>query len=175
MGGGYVYNFPQPVAPGQTIDVPLVLTAPTTDGTYESQWMFQTPDGITFGVGDYSVPFTAKIVVSSAKKPDYGITTVDYRVVRDPASGCPANVWYTVYATITTSGPIVFTYYWAQWDGNDGNPKTMKFESAGSKTVSRDESFHLGSSTTHDKWMQIIVVDPLHQEFDRAMFEYTCK
>src|SRR5512143_3726509 len=36
MGGGYVYNFPQQALPGDTVDVPLVLTAPSADGTYKS-------------------------------------------------------------------------------------------------------------------------------------------
>lgn len=175
LGGAYVYNFPQSATPGQSMDVPLVLTAPSENGTYKSSWMFQTPDGITFGVGQYSQPFYTEIVVSDAKNPNYGIASVEYEIVRDPAAGCPANVFYTVTAKITTTGPFEFSYYWAQSDGNNSNPKTMKFDSASSKTVSREWSFHLGSSTTHDKWMQIIVVDPIAHEYDRAVFRYECQ
>src|SRR5574339_442298 len=43
MGGGYVYNFPQQALPGDTVTVPLVLTAPTADGSYKSSWKLQTP------------------------------------------------------------------------------------------------------------------------------------
>ena len=174
LGGAYVYNFPQSAIPGQTMDVPLVLTAPSANGTYKSSWMFQTPDGINFGVGQYSQPFYTEIVVSDSSKPGYGVASVEYEIVRDPAAGCPANVFYTVNARITTTGPLEFTYYWAQSDGNDSNPKTLKFTAAGSQTVSRSWSFHLGSSTTNDKWMQIIGVDPA-RAYDKAVFRYECK
>ena len=51
MGGGYVYNFPQSVPPGNVVEIPLLLTAPLTDGQHVSEWKFKTPDGILFGVG----------------------------------------------------------------------------------------------------------------------------
>ncbi len=176
LGGAYVYNFPQAAIPGQTVDLPLVFTAPATNGTYKSSWMFQAPDGTTFGVGEYSQPFYAEIVVSDDKKPDYGILSVDYKIVRDPASGCPANVIYTVYATITASGPYEIQYSWAQSDENNGGSKTMAFSAAGSQTISREWKLHLGSSTAHDRWMKIIVIDPFYREYDPpATFSYTCK
>jgi hypothetical protein len=174
MGGGYEYNFPQSAAPGQTVDVPIMFTAPAVDGTYESQWMLKTPDGITFGVGDYSVPITAKIVVSASAKPGYGITSVTYQIVRDPAAGCTANVNHIVSATITVSGPLEFKYRWMQSDGNNSGPKTIKFDSAGSITLEREWKLHLGSAT-NDRWMQIVVVEPFTQEYDKAVFSYTCK
>jgi hypothetical protein len=173
LGGAYVYNFPQSAIPGQTMDVPLIFTAPSTNGTYKSSWMFQTPDGINFGVGQYSQPVYTEIVVSNSNNPKFGILSVDYQIERDPAVGCPANVFYTIYATISVSGPMEVQYYWKQSDGNDSNPKIMKFTAAGSQTISREWSFHLGSSTTHDKWMQIVTVDPFH-EYDRAVFRYDC-
>jgi len=173
LGGGFVYNFPQSAIPGQIIDVPLVLTAPAASGTYKSSWMFQTPDGANFGVGQYSQPIYTEIVVSDANNPKYGVLSVDYQIERDPVAGCPANVFYTVYATISVSGPMEVQYYWRQSDGNDSNPKIMKFTKAGSQTISREWSFHLGSSTTHDKWMQIVTVDPFH-EYEKAVFRYDC-
>ncbi|MBI5841186.1 MAG: hypothetical protein HZB19_13900 [Chloroflexi bacterium] len=175
MGGAYVYNFPQPASPGQTVDVPLVLIAPAVNGTYQSSWMLQAPDGTNFGVGQYSQPFYTEIVVSDAKKPAYGVLSVDYKITREPPSGCPANVLYTVYATITASGPVEVKYYWAQSDQNDSNPKTLKFEAAGSQTLSRQWQIHLGSSTGHDRWMQIVVLEPVYQEYETAVFSYTCK
>lgn len=44
-------NIPYYVAPGNTVDVSIRLTAPTYGGTVTGQWMLQSPDGTLFGVG----------------------------------------------------------------------------------------------------------------------------
>ena len=47
----YNVYIPYYVAPGNTVDVSVRLTAPTYGGTVSGQWMLQAPDGTTFGVG----------------------------------------------------------------------------------------------------------------------------
>lgn len=173
LGGGYVYNLPQAVDPGQTVPISLFLTAPKDDAAYTSKWMLQTPDSVEFGVGEYSAPFTAEIVVSSSDKPNYAITSVEYSVVRDPAVGCPANVNHIVYATFTSNGPIEFSYSWLQSDGNDSDPKILKMTAAGKLTISREWKLHLGS-TPGTKWMSIVIVEPVYHEYPRAEFDYLC-
>ncbi|MDA8114203.1 MAG: NBR1-Ig-like domain-containing protein [Acidithiobacillus sp.] len=173
MGGGYVYNFPQQALPGDTVAVPLVLTAPAQDGTYRSSWKLQTPGGASFGVG-YDSPFWVDIVVSSSDKIDYGVTSVTYEVVRDPAAGCPANVFYTIYATISVNGPITIVYNWAKSDGTTENKKTLKFTEAGSQTVQMQWSLHLGSAT-NERWARIFTISPTQQDYDKATFLYDCK
>jgi hypothetical protein len=42
------------VSPGQTVDVSVNLTAPTTSGTYTGYWRFRDPNGIYFGIGGSS-------------------------------------------------------------------------------------------------------------------------
>jgi len=178
MGGAYIYNFPQPAAPGQTVDVPLVLTAPATDGIYKGYWKIQSPWGGIFGVGDYDSAFWVQIVVGtgggSGTAAAYGITSVTYDVTRDPTSGCPTNVFYTVTAYITVNGPITIKYVWKQSDGNSDNGKgTLTFTEAGSKAVSRTWSLHLGAAT-NTRWMQIVVTSPTYTEYGKATFDYTC-
>jgi len=172
MGGGYVYNFPQSVLPGNVVEIPLLLTAPLTDGQHVSEWKFKTPDGTLFGVGEYSVPISAVIEVSSDANPDYGIVSVDYTVSRDPQYGCPANVWYTVTATITTNGPLEFTYYWAQWDGNDSNTKTVEVKEAGTTTLSRQDARGLATNPG-EKWMQLVFTDPAFPTV-KAFYYHNC-
>ncbi len=174
LGGAYYYNFPQQAPPGLTVDVPLALVAPATNGNYESYWMLKAPDGTTFGVGEYSQPFYAKIVVSDAAKPGYGITALTYDIVRDPPTGCPRNILYTVNATITVSGPYEFSYYWAQSDGNDSNVKTITMTKAGSQTVSREWKVGITDSQ-NDRWMRIIITDPVYFEYDKAIWSFPCK
>ncbi len=173
MGGGYVYNFPQQALPGDIVDVPLVLTAPATDGNYKSYWKLQTPGGTTFGVG-YDSPFWVDINVNSSTKVEYGVTGVTYEVVREPATGCPANVFYTIYATITVNGPVSVTYNWRKSDGATEDKRTVKFTESGSKTVSMVWSIHYGS-TNNERWAQLFTVAPVQQDYGKATFLYDCK
>ena len=52
------------VAPGQSVDVSVNLTAPATTGTYTGYWRFRDPNGIYFGIGGSS-PWVVKIKVVS--------------------------------------------------------------------------------------------------------------
>ncbi len=179
MGGAYIYNFPQPAQPDETVDVPIVLTAPQQNGTYKGDWQLQSPWGGTFGVGQYNSPFWVSIVVGSGTPANnktatvYDVTAVTYNVVRDPVAGCPTNVTYTVNATIATNGPVTVNYMWVQSDGNNDKNNTLVFTDAGTKTVSREWKLHLGSAT-NTRWMQIIITSPTYQEYGKATFDYTC-
>jgi hypothetical protein len=161
------------VAPGEKKNISIYLKAPDAEGQTTGYWSIQTPWNAVFGVGPSSDPFYVQVVVSNDKKPKYGITSVTYRLTRDPESGCPTNVLYTVYATITTNGPYEFTYFWDQNDGNESGPKPMTFDAAGSKTISRTWMIGKGDSP-NPRWMQIIVTDPVRQEYDRFVFENNC-
>lgn len=173
LGGAYNYNLPQAVGPGQTLPISLLLTAPQADATYTSKWMLQSPDGGEFGVGQYNAPFYAEIAVSSASKPNYGVTSVEYEMVRDPATGCPANVNYTAYATVTTNGPVELRYYWTQSDGNDSNPKTIKITSATTSTLSREWKLHIATDTG-TRWMALVITNPEYREYPHVEFTKTC-
>lgn len=173
MGGLTSYPLPEDVAPGQTKNISIYLKAPDTDGTYTGFWLIQTPWNTYLGVGQTNEPFYVQVAVSTDKKLNYGITGVTYKIVRDPETGCPTNVRYTVYATITTDGPYDFEYYWDQSDGNESGTKTLEFTAAGSITISREWLVGKGDSP-NPRWMQIIVTAPKRTEYERAVFLNTC-
>jgi hypothetical protein len=55
------------VAPGQTIDISVDLTAPTTAGTYQGNWKLRNKQGAWFGIGPGgSSPFWVRIVVAGS-------------------------------------------------------------------------------------------------------------
>jgi len=172
MGGLASYPLPEEVAPGETKDISIYLKAPEQAGTFAGYWLIQTPWNTYFGVGE-SIPFYVQIVVSTASTLKYGITSVTYTIERNPATGCPTNVVYTVKATIITNGPFVFDYYWDQSDGNKSRINTLKFTAAGSKTLSRDWMVGKGDSP-NPRWMQIIVTSPKLHEYDQAVFLNNC-
>jgi hypothetical protein len=176
IGGAYSYNLPGYAAPGETLDIPVVFTAPDADGEYTGYWKIQSPWGTSFGVGQYDQPFYAKIVVSSDKKPGYGITSVSYQIVRDPEAGCQTiNTRYTFYATITVNGPLtVKSQFYKSDDTYDNNP-TLEFEEAGSKTVSTEWLFRKGV-VAKDRYVQLVVTSPKPvTTYDKAVFYFDCK
>lgn len=173
LGGLTSYPFPQLVAPGEIKDVSIYLRAPDTEGDTIGYWQIQTPWNTYFGIGITNEPFYVQVAVSNAAKPRYGIISVTYELIRAPATGCPTNVRYTVYATITTNGPYEFEYYWDQKDGNESGIKAMEFDAAGSKTVSREWMVGKGDNP-EPRWMQIIVVSPVSRDYEKLVFENNC-
>lgn len=175
LGGAYVYNLPLVTGPGQNTDISIQLYTPKEDGTYKGEWKLQTPDGINFGVGQYSEAFYAEIVVNAAaEEEDYKIVSVTYRLVRDPLAGCATNVIYTVYATITVNGPIDVRMQWRHNDGWTSSKIRLSFDGAGSQELTDRWGIHLGSSPG-DKWIQMTQVDPGFVEFDKVPFSYLCQ
>ena len=51
MGGPDAAVIPTSVAPGQTVDITISLTSPTTAGTYRGYWKLKNNNNIPFGIG----------------------------------------------------------------------------------------------------------------------------
>jgi hypothetical protein len=167
------YSLPEAVAPNNNTNISIFLRAPATEGTFTGYWKILTPWGVYFGVGPGSDPFYVQIATTSDRRPKYGITSVTYNVVREPETGCPTNVRYTVYATITTNGPYEFEYYWDQSDGNESAKKTLVFTQAESRTLSREWMIGKGDSP-NPRWIMIIVTVPIYQEYSKAVILNNC-
>jgi hypothetical protein len=78
--------------------------------------------------------------------------------VREPDTGCPANVWYYAYATVITNGPVEFKYYWKQSDGHDVKyPDIIKITAAGfTELPAHSWKFHIADSPG-PKWMMLVI------------------
>jgi len=65
MGGAASSALPAAVAPGQTVDVSVYLTAPSASGPHEGSWMLRNPSGGFFGIGASGTsPFWVRVNVS---------------------------------------------------------------------------------------------------------------
>lgn len=79
LGGPDSVPMPKTVVPGDTVDVSVNLTAPSTAGSYRGFWKFQNPSGIRFGLGAAGVQaWWVDIRVSgttTGKNFDFGTST----------------------------------------------------------------------------------------------------
>ena len=65
MGVNYAANLPAVVAPGETVEVSVDLTAPTALGVYQSNWKLRSPNGSVFGTSNSdNDAIWVKIIVS---------------------------------------------------------------------------------------------------------------
>ncbi len=66
MGGPSGVALPGSVAPGQTVDLSVSLTAPSSPGTYRGNWKLRNAYGNTFGIGvNANVAFWVEVKVLS--------------------------------------------------------------------------------------------------------------
>src|ERR1700690_1856709 len=66
MGATTSVGFPKTVLPGQTVDLTVTLTAPTTGGTFRGFWQLKNSAGALFGIGvSHANPFWVEIKVTT--------------------------------------------------------------------------------------------------------------
>ena len=67
MGAPASVNFPHNVAPGDTVDLSVSMTAPSSAGHYFSYWKLRNASGVIFGIGSTANrAFWAEIYVDSS-------------------------------------------------------------------------------------------------------------
>jgi hypothetical protein len=177
MGGATVYDFPQIALPGDTVDVPVVLTAPLTGGSYRGNWKIQSPWGQIFGDHDSGNPFWVDIVVGSGTPENaktatvFGITNVTYTIERRCTT---ANTFWHIYVNLTSNGPVDAIFNVTQSDGNGKRKINLSFTSATTQTYDYGEwSQHLGSSE-NPRWVQATVTSPSYFEWPQSSAFYLC-
>ena len=108
MGAPSSLQLPVNVAPGQTVDLSLNMTAPSADGAYRGYWIFQNANGALFGVGPLANdPWFVDILVSNATvtpSPTFTPSSTPETNTLTPtqSSGTPTD---TPIPSITPGGP----------------------------------------------------------------------
>ena len=153
MGGNATQALTTTVNPGQTVDISINLKAPATPGSYIGNWKLRNTAGVTFAT------FYVEIKVGGSGT--FAVTGVNMSV----SGGC-GN--FMIKADITTNGAGTVTYWWVRSDGatdTEVHPELV-FDSAGTKSVTTTWS----TTASGDKWMDIYIDRPNHQQFGRANF-----
>ncbi|MCE7918335.1 MAG: hypothetical protein DCC59_14465 [Chloroflexi bacterium] len=95
MGGPESALIPASVAPGQTVDITLQLTSPTTAGTYRGYWKLKSSTGAPFGIGSAGTKsFWVEIKVSgTGTVPTTPVTPGTPITPGTPATAIPGTVY----------------------------------------------------------------------------------
>ncbi len=99
----------QTVAPGQTVDLSVDLTAPHDPGTYRANFKLHSPDGQVFGLGEANAPFYVEIRVA-AQKPDLVVQSIAF----DPATPVEGQ-GFTVAITVANRGNAASGTFGISW------------------------------------------------------------
>lgn len=94
MGGPDSALIPTTVAPGQTVDITLNLTSPTTAGTYRGYWKLKNNTGVPFGIGSAGTKsFWVEIKVTGTGINPNTVTPGTPTTPSTPATAIPGTVY----------------------------------------------------------------------------------
>jgi Ig-like domain from next to BRCA1 gene len=92
MNGLSLIPLSKTVAPGGTIDVSVILVAPSSPGTYQGSWELRSASGILFGVGPKAdKPFFVNIKVSSPP-PAFAVFPYVYCIIPTWREKCQTKI-----------------------------------------------------------------------------------
>ena len=149
------------VAPGETVDIGVDMTAPASAGTYQGYWKLVDDNGENL--------INSVWVKIKVKSEPFAVTSVNLAVIPPGFVGpCPFPFQFT--AEITSSGPGTVTYFWESSIFGPYDHASLNFAAAGTKTVSTTEPPFF--SGLH--WMKIYIDDPNHQYFGPVNYTLNC-
>ncbi len=164
MNGPAVQALTGNINSGQTVDVSVGLTAPSSNGTYTGNWGLRNASGVIFA------HFYVQIKVGGGGGP-FAVIHVTYTFSTWSDSGhtnCPR-----VTASITTNESGTVTYHWTRSDGASIPTNTLSFGSAGTQSINYDWALgHVWNGTT--SWVGIYIDSPNHQDFGHQTFTTAC-
>jgi len=149
------------VAPGETVDIGVNMTAPASAGTYQGNWKLVDDNGDNL--------INNVFVKIKVKSEPFAVTSVNLTAIPPSFMGpCPFTFAFT--AVITTNGPGMVSYYWKRSDGTEYGHGSIDFGSAGTQTVGISSITPVAGM----HWMKIYIDEPNHQFFGPVNFQLVC-
>jgi len=155
------------INPGATYEVSVTFTAPVTAGKHIANFMIETDNGYTFGLGPSAgEPWSIRITTETV----FAVTAASLSASANPYSGtCPATI--NLVPSITVNGSGTVTYY-IKTSAGTSDTYSLTFSDTGTKTgttVSWPVDASTGTLTAH-----IYVDSPNHQDFAEISIPVTC-
>jgi hypothetical protein len=159
MGGPSSISFKNTINPGESVTLSVNLKAPGSDGTYTGTWKIEANDGERFG------NYWATIVVGGEEsETDFAVTSVDFSSSDQMKVGfCPQL--FNLQAEITVNGKGTVKYHWGINNGYESGVETLKFDSAGTKTVILSRNFSCIGTSTCSYLVELYIDSPNNQKF----------
>lgn len=171
MGGPDFINLPHVVAPGQTIDLSLNLTAPSSNGSYQGYWKFQDQTGVQFGVGS-TAQKSIWVQINVGPTPVvFNVTSVKLYTDEKKVTACTYTFVFT--ADIKTNGPGDLVFYWMHGDSK-AQKREVAYGSAGTKTFTHDWSVSVTAGKSKKFKLSLFVENPNNQTFGPLEVQLTC-
>jgi hypothetical protein len=170
LGAPSSFNMPGYVNPGQTVDISVDMTAPTNQGTYQSYWKIEDPNGNFFSVGPNAADFDVQIIVGNTQA-NFEVRHVFMSVDNTSITAeCPPGYSFTITADIWTNGTGDVVYHWEFSDGRKSDDSTLHFDNTRHMTVST--TFDAKETGTY--WAVIHATQPNDTTYDQVPFGLTC-
>lgn len=166
MGSPAYITLGRKVNPGETIDLVLNLTAPSTAGTYTGYWRLRAGTGELFAQV-YAV-IKVKISTTATNTPGFAVTSVTSDGSNASPGACSAYN-YNFNITITANKAGTVTYRIVDSVSGQGSLRSVDFSAAGSKTIS--QSISVSGDGAHA--ISVYIDNPNHQTFG-PFFTITC-
>jgi hypothetical protein len=187
MGGPQTVPMPESVAPGETVELSVNLTAPQRLGAFTGFWQFRTPAGQPFGIGPEAnqpvyVQINVTVDANGSPVPTVAagtlkVTGATMNVDQSSISGaCPQTFVFS--AALTSEGAGTMTYRLeasADTPGFTFNlPETTQstFTGAGPRTFNASYTLEFTGSVSGQMWVHIL--SPVDQESNKVSFSLTC-
>lgn len=172
MGAQSVVQLPKTVAPGDTVDISVQMTAPSTPGEYRGDWMLRNESGTVFGLGSGAdKPFYVQIKVEAGAFAVTGVYPSVEPVTFEGSCG-PASLKFK--ADIRVNKPGTVEYHWKFSESADSAVMTVTFTEAGTKTVEYTLEITKGAGE-YTGWGAVYIDEPNHQEFGKVNYTLKCQ
>jgi hypothetical protein len=183
-------SLPKNVAPGETVEVSVDLTAPEADGTHTSYWKLSNDRGQLFGIGPQANgAFYVQIKVGSggeggssgtpaATSASGGssdlLSGLSISIDTPEFSGaCPHE--YRVTAVFTLSEPATITYELEAGSDESGFAFDLPDAQTGAfATGTQTLAFTLNIDDSVDGWVRLLISDPEEVRSGQAEFSLSC-
>jgi hypothetical protein len=191
IGGPATVSLPKNVAPGETVDLSVDLTAPNETGKHTSYWKLSNDRGQLFGIGpDASGAFYVQIEVggdggssgsgtpaatSTPGGSDDLLSGLSVTFDNEEFTGaCPHE--FTITAAFTLNKPETITY-----ELEAGSDKgSFEFNLPAAQTGAFAEGtqslvFTLNLDATVDGWVRLLISEPEEARSRKAEFSLNCR
>lgn len=187
MGGLQTQPLPARVAPGETVDISLDLTAPDRPGTHTGFWQLRSDVGQPFGVGagaNEPVYVQINVVVGANASPgptvaagNLQVTSLSLTGDASSASGaCPQTFVFNL--ALTSAGAGTVTYRLEAASSTPGFtfnlPEAVQsvFTGPGPRTFNGSYTLEFSGTVSGQVWVHVL--SPNEMESNKVSFTLTC-